>query len=999
MVSKVAQRVPSVFSHRLNPLRMGKLIDDKKTLSLLEHACAKITKTIEIPYVDPKSQEVKTMGLFSCLDQTIIEQSPGSKAFIYGGVVRSILGYICFHLLEKNQSHPERSTHQLLEEFLDSTENVSFLNTLGVGSDLDILLDHPEQGEIQSLAQLLTSLINAYKNNLSEKRLGSFFAPHGDVLEYSSQVHRSTQQGGSPLDWLAFPMTSRSGSHIRLPSCYPNIMHDFIQGSIHFVPVKDPLNYATKARQIRPLLEIPHLQPSEESLPNLIADIQKLAADYRQKNVASVVDFVFKKAVRNARSWEVCNEYAIFDETKSPLHQAVYQLSRQRGNNPLIPEFLPSREIDTRAADFDPGNLAKDGHLISYSEFIRIYTDNGILYHGTPDFTNIGSMMRVGLVLSSEKQGRALRGRGFYTTNSKTIAKEYEQGEAGLLLSFMLSKSPKLRVLNLPDLSLDMKNKLRTEARQNNMNFHEYLSDHYAIDIIVDLYVLIQNAKAIHVPKTLKEWIDSLAPHYIERLKKTNPLESYDDFAKTFTFVNKLNVLYSLSGAKSCLPGYKEYIFSLLQNTCPISSPGTFETAWRVCFHIDQFDISIGQKPFLPTQYKKIKELYPKLENDFRVFLVEQYEEFDLEAISIALEGLTGENRERSDTSYSLLKALIKKGKIHKEASKIALLGLESSDRRDISESLSLFSVLVNQGAALEEEERFLTHKNFLYHAPTMLRECRELFSALVSQERAFDQILSFVINALNTLPPSPTTRVYGFGKENIKPDRSQLLQFCYELVRENRGVHEIAQTLVQNDFFLDDNVDWERALVFDIIDALIQENKELEIVLQAAKIDVINNHRFDIYKKLFINKIGYQEALETAMTWIQDQSEGKISKKIKGFQLMFLLVEQGYGFAEAREAVLSELLNEKWDFIQNYHFFLILSTLIKQGQAIDETLELGMNRLNKLFLSLPNPHLKRNTDLDLVFSLFYELVRNNKKVDEVSKFIGQKNINEIKEN
>ncbi len=90
--------------------------------------------------------------------------------------------------------------------------------------------------------------------------------------------------------------------------------------------------------------------------------------------------------------------------------------------------------------------------LLSMKEFIKDYTDNGVLYHGTKDIANPVSMLRGGLVMSNGEAGTgALHGAGFYTTKDFGIAAGYSDKEKGEVLTFKVNQDEKIGILDLND--------------------------------------------------------------------------------------------------------------------------------------------------------------------------------------------------------------------------------------------------------------------------------------------------------------------------------------------------------------------------------------------------------------------------------------------------------------------------------------------------------------------------------------------------------------------
>ena len=80
---------------------------------------------------------------------------------------------------------------------------------------------------------------------------------------------------------------------------------------------------------------------------------------------------------------------------------------------------------------------------MSKADFEKNHTDNGIIYHGTPQIDNILCIIRNGFVRSSAKQGTAGCGPGAYSTKDRATSANY-----GTPIEFKLKEEANPRILD-----------------------------------------------------------------------------------------------------------------------------------------------------------------------------------------------------------------------------------------------------------------------------------------------------------------------------------------------------------------------------------------------------------------------------------------------------------------------------------------------------------------------------------------------------------------------
>ncbi len=939
-----------------NPWTFGS-VDKNKTLTLLNQSLRKITEEIEIPHIDPASKKLDTKRFFEKIDQASVVPFSHTKIFLYGGVVRSMLGYLCHHLHSEYERKQECiSTHQVLEEFLDAPPRLTALEVLGIGSDLDIVYEGCAQRaeDLQPLQMLIKELIDAYRDTLSDGFAKQYFALSGDVLEYGPQLRQSMHQGGSPLDWLAFPLTARSGARIQVPDAHPEIINQLLQGHIHFSPIQNPHNYKTIARQVRPLLEMPYLEPTPDSLPHLIQSIEQLSSSYCQEKTARSVDQIFAKAVRNARFWGACNAYACLDPvSSSPLQKAVHVLSRQKPETPLIPEFLPNIDIANRTDDFDPGNLSAQGFLMSREDFIEKWTDCGRLYHGTPSLVNVACMIRVGLQISTDQrdrpQGCAMDGRGFYMTNLLNVSTGYA-GTGGVVLGLEIFPSGKLRILDVQNFPTQLLENLKKEAEAVQKDFHEYLCDQYAIDIIIKTHILIQNARAIVVPKTIEEWTESLSHHWQKRLEDAYDLAMLSkDPIKVFKLLKEFgsfDQLHRLSGNTSNIVlQAATWVASRLRSEPPSNhqqskqfwielakSWTAFVNEGQIYPEAVQIASTLIQADCCFLRYYASK-LFQALFNKGHGYL---------EAIQAA-STLLNNDLEYRDDALKLFQTLFDKGQGYSEAIQAASTAIQSKP----NSSVRLFQILFDQGYGYLEA----------IQAASTGMQSNESFGASRLFRILFDKGhgYSVAIQVASTL----------LSPHNSWSQYNKALKLFQDLFDKGEGYSEAIQaasTLIQ----LNNNSQHHRCAL-KLFQALFEKGQGYPEAVQIASTLIqadccfLRYYASKLFQALFNKGHGYLEAIQAASTLLNNNLEyrddalkdleyrddvlkdlGYCDDALKLFQTLF---DKGHGYSVAIQ-VASTLLSPHNSWSQYNKALKLFQALFEKGQGYPEAIQVASTLL-----------------------------------------------------
>jgi hypothetical protein len=471
-----------------------------------------ILDRLELPQVEADGTVVFKNGYFSRIQE--IADNYGATAYVAGGVVRSILSYIYQELYDAYKkspkawgninrfTSPEEFFGQFVLEWKNKNPTLDPLDVLGIKSDIDILSVGCPPAQQSLLEDEIIEFMNGGEKEFKCPENASVFQkvifPPADVQEYHQQIDRTTKQGGSTSDWMAFPLkrnfiTRREGDcevirevprTMREPEKI-NILGSLLGGKVNYVGNSRSTEKQT-IRGLRVFLELPFLEPTQEGREALFKELNAIHGSLGQEAMDQV-----KKAIRNARFQGAGNRFS----QKPWCELEVIQKN--------FPAYVPRIDLTQRA---DASPLASVS-LLSMKDFIQSYTDNGVLYHGTPDIANLISMLRGGLVMSNDEAGTAaIFGAGFYTTKHLLTAQSYSDKEKGAVVTFKVDQNEKIRILDLNDNEHKKIYENKKASHRGKASFHDFLRDEHGIDIIVNGHVLILN-EAVLEKDRLKEYI------------------------------------------------------------------------------------------------------------------------------------------------------------------------------------------------------------------------------------------------------------------------------------------------------------------------------------------------------------------------------------------------------------------------------------------------------------------------------------------------------------
>lgn len=419
----------------------------------------------------------------------------------------------------------EDAEYYLLRSYMIEQTPLLQAFVLGVGSDLDILYelkgDYPNAVEIkQNIESVGMTFINSaqkhFKHKLSKESsvLTNSVVPVADIKDYQEQIPSVLKQGGSMLDTLAFKITINTGvtnkdNEIREPMLNTSIvpvMKTFIQGFYDYIANSNASSKQT-IRGLRALLEIPFLQLSPQGKEVIIQELNKINDN---GSLSFGANAQIAKMIRNA-NFSGANNRAYRESSDQPLSIFLNMINKLTPSvdtkiKKAFPKFLESFHNRTVSAEY---TALDESQLIGVDDFVRNYTNNGELYHGTYS-ENILPILRAGFFISDREQGTSYCGSGLYTTGKIDVAKTYA-AKNGKVLKFHINQSMPLRIVDLRKLDSHVCQNLQNEANESGQELNELLRTRYKVDIIINDHVLIQNIDAIIRSKNLSLFIDSIS--------------------------------------------------------------------------------------------------------------------------------------------------------------------------------------------------------------------------------------------------------------------------------------------------------------------------------------------------------------------------------------------------------------------------------------------------------------------------------------------------------
>lgn len=497
------QEFPDLFlsiEQRANPTLTARDLSQRQVL--MNNALASVYQRLTVPLVQNDGQLHNTR-IFPYLQKLAEEKAQGEfKIFAAGGVVRSSIAFLYAEMYQQWLQDPQFDSTSFLKNFAQQDTDLPGLQVRGIGSDFDILIQDPS-GENGQLKEEILAVINSAETQFGlttfKDDLKKTMVTIGDVKGYSEQMARATAQGGSTLDFLTFDI---SEGKLLEPQKFPNTIADLLRGYLTYAAPASANAVEDLAKQtvrgLRPLLELPFVRYKDESV--LRQELKILETSTLSDRAAEQIT----KLARNSRFAGAHNRF--YRGATGSLEQVINHTLQQKGLLSEIPRYIDFNPLHLRGAD--RGLNGFPSSLLMNREKFDLLTQNGTLYHGTPNIGAGLSIMRSGLFESSLHQGRAVFGRGAYSSADPATALTYANG--GVVFRVQVKNDPNVNIIDWEQIKNDpfIKN-LESECQNKNLDVFEVLSQKYHIDIIINHYILIENQDAISLPSSFGDLLES----------------------------------------------------------------------------------------------------------------------------------------------------------------------------------------------------------------------------------------------------------------------------------------------------------------------------------------------------------------------------------------------------------------------------------------------------------------------------------------------------------
>lgn len=473
------------------------VLDERQ--ALIEKALSSVFHRVNLPVVSEGT--VRQVRIFPYLDG---KMENGEHLLASGGVVRSALAYIYRQVALQIRMSSQESPDLILQRIIHDTSDLKVGQTLGVGSDFDLLILDSTSGRSTASAEAQVSrIINSAANHFGVTSLGEsgtrVLFPVGDVHAYHDQTTRAMGNGGSSLDWIAFDFNT---GHMVLPARDPQVFKRFLAGALEFLPVgpgltrRDP--EATVVRGFRALYEIPFLRLTSDAERVLKEEVERFSGPGQADSPGMGKAYKqMDKLIRNAFSGGANNrmlrtppggaEWSFLS-----FFKAVSKMGKIR-----LPDYI-GYFVREKAGVLGSKVLSPD-LLISPDRFKREFTRDGKLFHGTGSLENAISILR-GNLLASAPLSSGDHGRAAYTTGKYELARHYAIANHGFVITLGLKDPANINVLDLKQFEQSPTSALiQRQADSAAVPLFEYLASRYGIDFIVNSLgeVLVENADAV----------------------------------------------------------------------------------------------------------------------------------------------------------------------------------------------------------------------------------------------------------------------------------------------------------------------------------------------------------------------------------------------------------------------------------------------------------------------------------------------------------------------
>jgi hypothetical protein len=508
--------------------------DLKKEISrvknLLEDATHNILMKMTVPIATGENKEVQMVDYFSYLPKEIEAIDKTAKLMPSGGVVRSVIGYEYKEMFDGMHRNPPVSPEETLKRLASkSSESIPAYKVRGVGSDFDVLIQG-DPDKFEAVKKRVEEITNSAESKFGARGIRGDFKRSlftiGDVKGYDGQIARSTNQGGATTDFLAFDM--KTGKFVE-PTNMGGIIDSLVQGHYSYLAPVEGYKVEDEAKQIirgmRPLLELPFLELENDAqfrkeLTNLLHEV----TNGRNPSDLDKALSQFDKMVRNARESGAHNRFHRGGpDSIEELIGKVSKVLEEKTGRATIPEFVDKFPLEFRnASKSELNGLPK--HLLTKPDgpkgYIARFTNEGKLFHGTPNLDNGMAIMRGGIFLSkpggrihngSHTGTTAAFGEGGYSSKFYTTSQGYA-GANGVVFELSVKNDQRVNFLDWesPEIQNDPFIKsLIAKAEKENISVFSILRKEHGIDFINNSHILIQNLDAVDLPSDFKTLLNA----------------------------------------------------------------------------------------------------------------------------------------------------------------------------------------------------------------------------------------------------------------------------------------------------------------------------------------------------------------------------------------------------------------------------------------------------------------------------------------------------------
>ncbi len=510
----------------------------------LSKALQSVFERLVVPVVPEGSEILVQVRYFPYLREKL---GAGVKIMPSGGVVRSAIGYLYQELYDGMLKIPPTSPEETLAKIISDKGDIAGYKLRGLGSDFDILMETSTGNFSEAKRQVLKVTHSAESafgaRNIEGDFKRSLFTV-GDVKEYSEQTSRSTSQGGSAIDFLAFDLEKGS---FREPPAQLDIVNDLICGLFQYLPPESEGKVEDWTKQtvrgIRPLIELPFLRVKDERQFRIELERLKIALQ-KGENISDKAFDQFQKMIRNIRNGGGHNRiYRGKPGSLEALILEVNDLVQAKGKRG-IPEYADSFRLEVRdpVAKTELRGIPKE-LLTPIDKFIETRTTNGTVYHGTPSVDNALAIFRQGYFLSGghNDQGGSAEGTAIYTGVSPNSAKNFPDG---VTIEEKIRRDPRINILDLSkvgDHSAIVA--IREKALKDGKNFHQALIREHGIDILLGGANLILNAEIFEKTHDLGMVLKAFTSQFVDpEASLETRLKSYEVFIKLYPYAQALGL-------------------------------------------------------------------------------------------------------------------------------------------------------------------------------------------------------------------------------------------------------------------------------------------------------------------------------------------------------------------------------------------------------------------------------------------------------------------------